>query len=106
VIVEFHEQRAVLRCSGDEDFATRARRRRAVSRAIAAERDVCVDLADLAYADASLMVDLAMVARRLRTTGSALHVRGAQPHVLRLIETVGLHRLTGVVVDAPARAIA
>ena len=36
-------------------------------RAIRAQTDVVVDLSELVFADASLMVDLAMLARRLRT---------------------------------------
>jgi anti-anti-sigma regulatory factor len=66
---------------------------------------VIVDLSELVFADASLMLDLAMLARRLRHAGSALRVRGAQPQIRALIEYVGLHRLPGVTVDpAPAGA--
>lgn len=50
----------------------------------------------LVFADSSLMLDLAALARRLRTRGRALRVRGAQPQIRRLIELVGLHRLPGV----------
>jgi hypothetical protein len=50
------------------------------------------------------MLDLVMIARRLRKAGWAMRIRGAQPQVLRLIETVGLHRLHGVHVDAVAQA--
>jgi anti-anti-sigma regulatory factor len=55
-----------------------------------------VDLSDLSFADASLMVDLAMLSRRLRRRGRALVLRGAQPQIQRLIELVGLDRLPGV----------
>ena len=48
------------------------------------------------------MVDLAMVARRLRKAERGMRVRGAQPHIQRLIELVGLHRLPGVTVEAAA----
>ena len=58
-----------------------------------------VALTELAFADVSLMLDIAMLARRLRTSRSQLHVRGAQPHVRQLIERVGLHRLYGVHVE-------
>lgn len=51
------------------------------------------------------MVDLAMVARRLRKGGRGLRLRGAQPHIHALIEYVGLHRLPGVTVD-PAPSLA
>ena len=61
--------------------------------------DVIVDLTDLAFADASLMLDIAMLARRLRTARATLHVKGAQPQVRQLIERVGLHRLQGVHVE-------
>ena len=37
-----------------------------MSRALAARTDVIVDLRELTFADSSLMLDLAMVARRLR----------------------------------------
>jgi anti-anti-sigma regulatory factor len=60
---------------------------------------VVVDLSELGFADPSLMIDLAMVAQRLRMRGRALRLRGAQPHVRRLIELVGLHRLPGVRID-------
>ena len=63
-----------------------------------------VDLCDLEFADASLMVDLAMLARRLRIAGSRLVVRGAQPQIRKLIELVGLHRLPGVQVEGLAAA--
>jgi anti-anti-sigma regulatory factor len=60
---------------------------------------VIVDLTDLSFADASFMLDIAMLARRLRTIRAKLHVRGAQPQVRHLIERVGLHRLHGVHVE-------
>jgi anti-anti-sigma factor len=90
-----------LRCSGDEDIATRGRRRTALSRALASTSDVNVDLSELTFADSSLILDLAIVARRLRRTGRQMRLRDAQPQVLRVIELVGLHRLPGVdVVEA------
>ena len=54
-----------------------------------------VDLTELVFADASLMLDLAMLARRLRAHGRAMLLRGAQPQIRTLIELVGLHRLPG-----------
>jgi anti-anti-sigma factor len=89
----------LLRCSGDEDIATRGRRRTALSRALACKDDVVVDLTGLTYADSSLILDLAIVARRLRRTGRQMRLRDAQPQVLRVIEVVGLHRLPGVTVE-------
>ena len=65
-----------------------------------------VDLSGLAFADSSLMLDLAMLARRLRVRGRAIRVRGAQPQVMRLIELVGLHRLPGVQLDGTSPALA
>lgn len=65
-----------------------------------------VDLSELAFADASLMLDLAMVARRLRAKGRAILVRGAQPQIKTLIEMVGLHRLAGVKIDGTFPALA
>jgi anti-anti-sigma regulatory factor len=70
-----------------------------MSRALAARTDVIVDLRELTFADSSLMLDLAMVARRLRIAGRRLHLRNAQPQVWRVIEIVGVHRLPGVVLD-------
>ena len=52
------------------------------------------------FADASLMLDFAVLARRLRVKGLHVLVRGAQPQIHTLIETVGLHRLPGVRVEA------
>jgi anti-anti-sigma factor len=85
-----------LCCRGDEDRSTQSLRRRALSQALRAPTNVVVDLSGLAFADPSLMLDLAMLARRLRKRGAKLRVRGAQPQILQLIECVGLHRLPGV----------
>ena len=63
-----------------------------------------MDLSELSFADTSLMVDLAMVARRLRQAGSGMTLRGAQPQIQRLVELVGLDRLPGVSADWPALA--
>jgi anti-anti-sigma regulatory factor len=60
---------------------------------------VTVDLTELAFADASFMLDIAMLARRLRVSRAKLHVRGAQPQVRQVIERVGLHRLHDVHVE-------
>jgi anti-anti-sigma factor len=104
-IVSFDQHPPVLRCSGDEDRATQSLRRRALSQAIKARADVTVDLSDLGFADASLMLDFAMLARRLRKVDRTLHLCGAQPHIRVLIEYVGLQRLPGVQVESqPAHA--
>ena len=60
-----------------------------------------VDLSELHFADPSLMIDLACLAQRLRAHGRTLLLREPKPHVRRLIELVGLHRLPAVVVIAP-----
>ena len=75
-------------------------------RALGADGDVIVDLTELVFADTSLMVDLAMLARRLRVRGLAILLRGAQPQIRRLIEMVGLHRLPGVRFEGPSPALA
>jgi anti-anti-sigma factor len=99
VVVEFDERSCVLRVAGDEDRATQSLRRRPLSRVLcAARRDVVVDLSELSFADSSLMLDLAMVARRLRQAGRRVVLRDPQPHIQRLIELVGLHRHPGVLV--------
>jgi anti-anti-sigma factor len=96
----------VLRCRGEEDRSTAPLRRRALARAIKAPSDVVVDLSELAFADTSLMLDLAMLARRVRSRGAALRLRAPQADVRTLIELVGLHRLDGVTLEAPAPALA
>jgi anti-anti-sigma regulatory factor len=77
-----------------------------LARALRAQADVIVDLSELAFADPSLMLDLAMLARRLRVNGRAISLHGAQPQIRRLIEMVGLHKLPGVVLDGPTPAVA
>lgn len=95
-----------MRCKGDEDRTTQGRRRQALARAIRTQADVVVDLSELHFADASLMLDLAMIARRLRTHGRAILLRDAQPQITTLIELVGLHRLPGVHIEGPTAAFA
>jgi anti-anti-sigma factor len=95
----------VLRCTGDEDIATKGRRLRPLTRAARACNGLIVDLSELAFADASFIVDLAMLARRLRLKGAKMWIRGAQPYIRRLIELVGLDRLPSVSVGEPAPAL-
>jgi anti-anti-sigma factor len=104
-IVRFEPQPPTLCCSGDEDVTTQGCRRTALSRALTVQGDVRVDLHELRFADASLMVDLVMIAGRLRKAGCRMVLDGPQPQVSRLIEAVGLHRLPGVTVAAPAPAL-
>ena len=78
---------------------TCGRRRRALSAALGARLDVVVDLRGLRFADPSFMVDLAVLAQRLRNDGRSLRLRGPQPDVQRLIELMGLHRQPAVRVD-------
>jgi anti-anti-sigma factor len=106
LIVDFIAKPPVLSVRGDEDRSTQARRRPALTRALGSQADLVVDLSELVFADASLMVDLAMIARRLRAHGRALLLRGAQPQIRTLIELVGLDRLPGVRFDGPAAAMA
>lgn len=58
-----------------------------------------IDLTDLTWADASLMLDFVMLARRLRAQGRTVALRNAQPQIVALIELVGLDRLQGVSVE-------
>jgi anti-anti-sigma regulatory factor len=106
VIVDFDDKPAVLRCRGDEDRTTQGCRRAALVRALGSEANVIVDLSELVFADTSLMVDLAMLARRLRIRGWALLLRDAQPQIRTIIEMVGLHRLPGVRLEGPSPALA
>jgi len=105
-IVEFDQHPPTLRCRGDEDRSTQVHRRRPLTRAFGAQADVTVDLRELAFTDSSLMVDLAVLARRLRIRGRELLLRGAQPQVMMVIELVGLHRLPGVQLERPVRTLA
>lgn len=50
------------------------------------------------FADASLMLDVMLLARKLRRRGRRVLLRGAQPQIHTLIELVGVHRLPDVVV--------
>ena len=51
-----------------------------------------------------MIVDLACLAQRLRAQGRTLWLAGAQPHIRRLIESVGLDRLPAVRLAGPAAA--
>ncbi len=86
----------MLRCAGEEDVATQGLRRSAMARAFKATGDVVVDLSQLAFADASLTFDLAILAQRLRKQGRRLLLMDAQPQIARLIELVGLSRQPGI----------
>ena len=50
------------------------------------------------------MLDLAVLARRLRLRGRQLRLRGPQPHIQALIELMGLHRQPAVALEAPLLA--
>jgi anti-anti-sigma factor len=115
VILVFDEHPAgsaelpVLRCTGDEDIATQGRRHRHLTRAARAARacnGLVVDLSELVFADVSFMVDLALLARRLRLRGADMWIRGAQPYIRRLIEVVGVDKLPSVSIEGPATATA
>ncbi len=51
-----------------------------------------------------MIVDLACLAQRLRAHGRTLWLAGPQPHIRRLIESVGLDRLPAVRLDGSAPA--
>ena len=55
-----------------------------------------VNLEELSFADSSFMIDLAVLARRLRAQGRGLMLHRPQPHIRRLIEIMGLDRLPAV----------
>lgn len=59
-----------------------------------------VDLHELTFADTSLMVDLAVLARRLRAAGRAIKLSRPQPQIQALIEIVGIHALPGVELES------
>jgi anti-anti-sigma regulatory factor len=89
----------VLLVTGDEDRTTSGLRRQALSAALHAPRDVCVDLSQLRFADPSLMIDLAVLAQRLRAEGRAVKLRAPQPQVRTLIGLVGLDRQPAVALE-------
>jgi anti-anti-sigma regulatory factor len=60
---------------------------------------VCVDLSELRFADPSLMLDLAVLAQRLRAQGRAVLLRSPQPQIRRLIGMVGLDRQPAVALE-------
>ena len=97
-------------CSGDEDRTTQARRRPALACALKATSDVVVELAELAWADTSVMLDLMILARRLRMQDRVLVLRDPQPQIAALLELVGLDRTPSVqlerTADAPVAALA
>jgi anti-anti-sigma factor len=95
-VVAYEEEPGVLSLSGDEDMTTQGLRRGALARAIKGSGDVIVDLKDLAFADSSLIFDLAILAQRMRAHGRQLRLRGAQPQIARLIELAGLHLQPGI----------
>ena len=63
-----------------------------------------VDLSELRFADTSLVLDLMMVARRLRERGCAMVLHDPQPQIWRLIELTGLNRLPSVQITQGAAA--
>src|SRR3954469_5403299 len=68
-IVSFTEHAPVLCCSGDEDRSTQSLRRGALSKGLPAGGTPPGHLPGRVFADPSLMVDIAMVARRVRHAG-------------------------------------
>lgn len=95
-MVRFDEVLGILSFTGDEDATTVAARRRPLSSALRATRDVIVDLSELRCADPLLMIDLAVLAQRLRKGGRMLRLHGARPQVRFLIEQMGLDRQPAV----------
>ena len=77
-----------------------------MTRALRSQTIVIVDLSDLEFADSSVMLDLAVLARRLRAKGREILVRGAQPQIMVLIKHVGLHRLPAVRFEGISPALA
>lgn len=95
-MVSFDQQLGILRVTGDEDASTVSRRRPPLSTALRATRDVVVDLSGLRFADSTLILDLAVLAQRLRKGGAILQLHTPQPQVRFLIERMGLDRQPAV----------
>jgi anti-anti-sigma regulatory factor len=55
----------------------------------------------LRFADPSLMIDLAVLAQRLRAEGRAVKLRAPQPQIRTLIGLVGLDRQPAVALETP-----
>lgn len=90
--------------SGDEDRSTQSLRRRPLSRVLTdLKEDLTVDLSELSFADSSLILDLVMLARRLRHAGRRMVLVAPQPHIQKLIQIIGLDRLDGVSLAVPVR---
>jgi anti-anti-sigma regulatory factor len=104
VIVEYAAHPPTLRCSGDEDRSTQALRCAALVRALKAKSDVIVEMAELNWADTSVMLDLMILARRLRMQGHTLSLRDAQPQIMALLELVGLDRTPSIRIEHSAPA--
>jgi len=64
--------------------------------AFRASSDVLVDMRDLAFADMTLILDLAALSHRLRRRGRRLILHAPQPQIMHLIELAGLDHLPGV----------
>ena len=60
----------------------------------------------MVFADTSLMLDLAVLSRRLRRGGRAILLRSPQPQIRTLIELVGLDHLPGVRLEGTTPALA
>ena len=105
-IVEYAAHPPTLRCCGDEDRTTQARRRQALVRALKARTDVVVDLSELTWSDVSLMLDFVTLARRLRVQGHTLVLHHPQPPIEALLELVGLDRVPGVLIERSEPAFA
>ena len=60
---------------------------------------MCVDLSELRFADPSFMIDLAVLAQRLRAQGRAVMLMAPQPQIRRLIGMVGLDRQPAVALE-------
>jgi ABC-type transporter Mla MlaB component len=105
-IVDYVPNPPTLRCSGDEDRTTQARRRQALVRAMKAQTDVAVEMAELSWADVSLMLDFVTLARRLRVQGFGLALRDPQPQIAALLELVGLDRVPAVRIERSEPAFA
>ena len=89
MIVSFDAQLAILRIEGDEDRTTSGRRRRPFSAAIAATRDVIVDLSQVSHMDSTGLGVLVAFDRRLDGHGR-LTIAAIQRAVLTIFEITGI----------------
>jgi anti-sigma B factor antagonist len=93
IVVEQHGHRTIVRLSGELDIVTAPELENALC---SANSEIIVDLADLAFMDASGLGVLASIGAREERRGDRLVIVNANPLAQRMFELTGLdHLLSG-----------